>query len=164
MRNRFAVIAVLASIGLGTVGAGVAHAGSNVASTNVLSDKITLVGKLVPGPIPGVYTFGPKKCSLTSDTETPLFPCQSSGGVTLAGTGASGFVNVVSADGSINWNFTLTAPSASTYVMRGTGTEQDNPEAGTGSTPYAAVMKGTATIVGSKITIVAKVKELATQP
>lgn len=159
MRKRLAVIAVLACIGLGTVGTGVAHA-----SSNVLSDKITFVGKLVPGSSPNNFTFGPKRCSLTSDTETPLFACQSSGGATMVGTAGSGFANVVSADGTVNWNFTLTAASASTCVMNGTGTEQDNPEAGTGSTPYAAAMKGTVTLVGSKITIVAKVKELATQP
>ena len=159
MRNRLAVIAVLASIGVGTVGTGVAHA-----SSTVVSDKITLVGKLVPGSSPSNFTFGPKKCSLTSDSETPIFACQSSGGITLLGTGGSGFVNVNGADGNINWKFTITAASSSTYAMHGKGTEQDNPEAGTGSTPYAAVMTGTVTIVGSKMTMVAKVKELATQP
>lgn len=140
------LIATLAGLGLLAAGSGVAHARP---ATVVLSDKIKFAGTAVGSTPPGSWSFSTGNCKQTSDGETPIYQCKISGQIlhTSAG-GLSGFFNLNSADGGIQWKYTLTPTSnPNVYFMKGNGAEREM-EGGV-VTNYPATMRGLMKLVPS---------------
>ena len=145
MPIRRALMVAVAGLGMTVTGAGAAHAVAGVPSVG--SDKIKLAGPATPTPVPGTYSFATTTCALRSDLETTSFACQGSGQISINAMGGTGFANVASADGAINWKFKLTPSGSTSFKLTGAGTEQDNPENGVVPPPYPARMRGTLQLV-----------------
>jgi hypothetical protein len=109
-----------------------------VTTASVVSDVVSFAGTATPGPNPGTYTIQVQRCSLTSDGESTIYPCQMGGSFTVTPAGTSGSAVVGSPDGNVNWNFTLVpTTTANHYKMKGSGMEADAPENGVSEPPYA---------------------------
>jgi hypothetical protein len=155
----------LAGIGLLAAGSGVAHARP---ATVVLSDKIRFSGTAVAGSAPGTWSITTTNCTETSDGETTIYKCQTGGQIMKNAVGGfSGFLNLGSADGAVNWKFTLVKSSTpNLWIMRGAGSEVDN-EGGV-TTSYPAAMRGLVKLVPSGpnflVTALVSVWESSTAP
>jgi hypothetical protein len=140
------LVVALAGFGMLAAGSGAAHARP---ATVVLSDKIKFGGTATGSTPPGTWSFSTGNCKETSDGETAVYPCKLSGQIMKNSAGGlSGFFNLNSADGGIQWKYTLTPTSnPNVYVMKGAGAERDM-EGGV-VTNYPATMKGLMKLVPS---------------
>ncbi len=156
----------LAGLGMLVAGSGVAHART---ATVVLSDKISYSGTAI-GSSPGTWTFSASTCKEISIGETVLYPCQLNGAflANSAGGIGGGYLTLTSADGLIQWKFTLTPSSLgpNIYNMKGVGMERETEAGVTVSNP--ASMRGVVKLVPSGpnllVTGVTTVWELSTAP
>jgi hypothetical protein len=136
--RRFLLISA-AGLALAILGSGAAQAAS---ATLVLSDRANFAGVGRLGPAKGTFVFASNKCTLMSDQETQPFPCQLTGQL-MRGAPITGFATLKSADGTVNWKFTLTPTGNGLYKMTGRGTEMDAPDpTGQPAPPYPCVVIG----------------------
>jgi hypothetical protein len=165
-KSRLGICGGLVAFGISVVAAGTATAAAPVF---VVSDKVSFAGNATPGPVPGIFVFQSTRCILHSDTE-PTAQCQLSAEFSTSSTGAvTGGATLSSPEGTTKWSFIFTHPSASTFLMKGKGTEMDNPDTGRPPPPqYPCKAKGTGsytpTSSGFSLTGTIVVKELSSQP
>lgn len=146
----------------GTVGAAVR------AATVVLSDTAAFSGTITPGSTSGTYNFNSTKCVLASDAEAAKVPCTLTGTITVPATGnPTGTFTLTSKDGQTTGTFTLTPiTGTSSFAVKGKATENDAPDPGGTSKPYAAVVRGKVTPNPATMTMTGKIKifESSTAP
>jgi hypothetical protein len=136
LRRVFAVS--VGGLALVAVGSGVAQAAS---ATLAISDKASFAGTGKPGSTKGTFVFATTRCAQVSDGENQTFPCRINGNLTL-GSPITGNAILTSADGAIQWKFTLTG-GPKTYKMTGRGAEKDAGDPGVPPPkPYPCVVNG----------------------
>jgi hypothetical protein len=97
-------------------GRAAAHSTARPAAAVVLSDTIKFAGVAVPNAA-GNHVLTTNNCTVTSDGETPVFPCTIN--FTFAGN-LTGTGHITGPDGVINWSYQLTPTGPNTYALNGT--------------------------------------------
>ncbi|WP_344666656.1 hypothetical protein [Catenulispora yoronensis] len=118
-----AALALGAGLGSGTAAASTATSAHHAPGATirqvalVLSDTIKFSGTATPTGS-GNYTLTTNTCTLTSDGETPVYPCTVN--LTFSLATLTGTIHVMSPDGIINGTFRMNpGPVAMSYTLTG---------------------------------------------